>query len=105
MVTFRSFKIGFRLWLCFGLVILLNMIVGMIAVDKLIFMGKQIRDLYDHPYTVTMAAQEIKTDIMNMHRTIEYVVLADDCTRIEPAIAAVDDSEKSIYQRGNCKTP
>jgi len=98
MVTFRSFKIGFRLWLCFGLVILLNMIVGMIAVDKLIFMGKQIRDLYDHPYTVTMAAQEIKTDVMNMHRTIEYVVLADDCTRIEPAIAAVDDSEKSIYQ-------
>ena len=97
-MSLGNLKIGFRLGLCFGLVILLTLFMGLIAVDKLKSTTDLTSKLYRHPYTVTTTAQAIETTIIKMHRSMKDVALAKDRARIDEAVAAVDASEKDVYK-------
>ena len=56
------------------------------------------RTIYNHPLVVSNTALQSNVAITKMHRDMKDVVLFKSTSRIEQAIARVDQQEQSVYQ-------
>ncbi|MFH0789283.1 MAG: methyl-accepting chemotaxis protein [Pseudomonadota bacterium] len=93
-----NLKIGMRLGLAFGLVILLTIVLGMFAINSLKVLSDLTSNLYKHPYAVTTAGQEILIFVTKMHRSMKDIALAKDASEVETAALKVSENEKLVYK-------
>jgi len=96
---FQKLKISTRLFLSFGLMILLIMIVGLFALLQMQTLSELTTKLYQHPFTVSNAVRDVNIHIVKMHRGMKDIVLAKEEAALEAALQAVDLSEKAVYDR------
>ena len=96
-MRFKDFKIGVRLGVGFGLVILLLAAIGYLAVEDIKSLSGLTTKLYKHPYTVSTSAIKIDGDIVRIDGFMKDGALAKDKAGINTAEAEVDKYEKHVY--------
>lgn len=96
---FQKIKISTRLFVSFGLMNLMMIIVGLFAMLQMQTLSEFTTKLYDHPFTVSNAVRDVNIHIVKMHRGMKDVVLAKDEAALEAAIQAIVLSEKAVYDR------
>ncbi|MEW8505057.1 MAG: PAS domain-containing protein, partial [Candidatus Thiodiazotropha sp.] len=71
---------------------------GILNVFTLRSISGETERLYQHPYAVSNAAQEINYHLVAMHRSMKDVALAKDLDQINRASALVEEHEKKAIQ-------
>ncbi len=90
--------IGARLYTAFALILVMICGLGWYATSVVDAVAGLTTKLYDHPYTVTTNLLEANVDIIAMHRSMKDVALSQDAAQLDAAVAAVDKSEKEVYE-------
>ncbi|MBF0496473.1 MAG: MCP four helix bundle domain-containing protein [Deltaproteobacteria bacterium] len=97
-MRFKNLRIGVRLGIGFGLMILMTVIVGYVAITKIDIVANFTTKMYRHPYTVTTAALRVEGNISQIRRAMQDVALAKDKAAIDAAAAAISEFEKMILK-------
>ncbi|MFA7348326.1 MAG: methyl-accepting chemotaxis protein [Desulfurivibrionaceae bacterium] len=97
----RNMKIGRRLLLGFGVVVLFLVAVGVVAILKIGTIQQLHQTFYQHPFTVVHALDSAHVHIMEMQRDMQAMLFVEGRQEREAAIASLDKSEKAAY--GNLK--
>ena len=95
---FKNMRIGLRLGIGFGLVLLIFTAVCFFIINRLDFMSSLTDMMYRHPLTVSNAVLEIEADIARIHRSMKDVVLATDNAEIDERSRLVNQYEEEIYR-------
>ncbi len=93
----RNLKIGVRLGLGFGLVVLMTAIDGFIDINEIENVLDNTGKMYRHPLVVSNAVRDIRANIMAMHRSMKDVALAMNNEQLDLAEAKIDENEKEVY--------
>ena len=91
-----NLKISHRLSLGFGVLISLTVIFGAFSIIKLHSLWQSTANLYDHPFTVSNAVRDIRSNIIAMHREMKDIALAKTTDQIHRSSAKVDVLEKDV---------
>ncbi len=81
----------------FILIIALVILTGIFSVRTVKMISAETERLYKHPFTVSNAAREIKTNMISMHRYMKDVVLAENSKQLETANALVSTYEAKVF--------
>ena len=87
-------KIGTRLGLGFGVVVVLTLIMGFVSLSKMDKLANLTTKMYRHPLAVSNAMRDIRADVIAMHRAMKDVALAKNRDQIEAAAAEIDRYEQ-----------
>jgi len=82
----------------FSFLILAYLVFGLYSLYEIRTLSGLTRAIYNHPLLVSNTALQSNVAITKMHRDMKDVVLFKTTSRIEQAIAAVDQQEQSVYQ-------
>ena len=93
-----NFKIGHRLGIGFGIVILMTAIMGVSALYQLQTLAGLTEQIYLHPFVVSNAVRDIKANINGMHRSMKDVAIADTLKQIDEAALIVSKNEQQVYK-------
>ncbi|MCK5684100.1 PAS domain S-box protein, partial [bacterium] len=94
----KNIKIGKRLGFGFGLMILSTTIIGLFAISQMQKLSNLTEQIYLHPFAVSNAVRDIRTNINGMHRSIKDIALAESIEKIAEATFAVSQCEKKVYK-------
>ena len=81
----------------FVLMITLIVVIGVFSVYMVKSISAETERLYNHPFTVSNAAREIKINMISMHRSMKDVALAQNNVQLDTASAAVEAYEKKVF--------
>ncbi len=93
-----NLRIGSRLYLGFGLVMLLTVAMGVTAILGMLKLANLTSKMYHYPLTVSNAVRDVKTNINAMHRSMKDVALAGDTEEVKKTARIVDDYEKAVFK-------
>ncbi len=93
-----NFKIGLRLGIGFGIVVIIPAIVGIHSIFEMRTLADLTAKMYRYPLTVSNAVRDIRANINAMHRSMKDVALAGNIEQINQAAAVVDEYEKEVYK-------
>ena len=93
---FKNMKIGLRLGLGFGLVVLLMVAIAGIGVTRLGALNSQIDLLVQDRYPKTVLANDIAEQVADIARTSRNMLLMDKQEDVEKQFAEIDSSQKDI---------
>ena len=96
-MKFLNIKIGSRLGLGFGFVLLVTVGFGLFATFGIKQMWQITDSLYQHTLQVSKAVRQIQIDITAMHRSMKDVPLAKNITQVYEARHTVEELEKNVY--------
>ncbi len=89
-------RIGVRLGIGFGIILLLMIINNIISISGLKTTSGATEKLYRHPFTVSTAALRIDADIIRIHRDMRNIALARTPAEIRAAREEIERYEKRI---------
>jgi methyl-accepting chemotaxis protein len=95
---FSNLRIGARLAIGFGLIVVLAIALGLVAETSAERLSDLTAKLYRHPFAVTNALANAKAEIIAIHRSMKDVALAKSPTDIDKAAADVNAREKIAYR-------
>ncbi len=97
-MSLGNIKIGLRLSLSFGFLLVLVLGLGQFVVNEMQTLSSLTGKLYKHPYAVSTAMLRIDGNIVRMHRSMKDVALAKDKQGIDKAEQTVARYEGLIYK-------
>ncbi len=97
-MSFKNLKIGVRLGLGFGVIILLLIGASLYMIQNMQMLSELTTKLHRHPFAVSTAVLRIETGIVKMHRSMKDVALAKENADIETASALVSEYEREAYK-------
>jgi len=89
-------KIGTRLGYGFGIIIVLMILLGTIAIVKMNKIAAVTAKLYDHSLMISNAVGDIRAEIFSMSRSMKDVVLAKTAEQLDTAKDTVSESEQHV---------
>lgn len=89
-------KLSLKLSLNFAVIVVLTIVLGIFAINRLTFLADRTEQLYLHPYQVTVDVTEIQRDVIAVHRSMKDVALAADIAEIEAAYKIAEDYEEQL---------
>ena len=92
----NNMKIHNRLILSFCLIIILTVLIGVFALIEISDVGQTVKNMYDHPFTVSTAVLRIQSNINGMHRSMKDVAIAESSEEREKAISLVNRIERYV---------
>ena len=96
-MIFRSFRIGLRLALGIGLIIVMLLALCMFLMHSMRIIADYTTRLYRHPYTVSTAVLRIQGNITAMHRSMKDAALAGNSAELESAVSKVNAHEADVF--------
>ena len=82
----------------FSIIIILLITLGVTSIIKMIDLADLSQQLYEHPYTVTNATNEIKINLISMQRCMQDIVLSTNKNELDFAIDNIDRRETIVYE-------
>lgn len=79
----KNIKIVTQLKICFGIILLLILVLGSISWRQSSGIEKQTVDMYNHPLTVRRAIGELTSDILHIRLGMKELILAESDQEIE----------------------
>ena len=96
-MIFRGFRIGPRLALGIGLIIVMLLGVCMFLMHSTRIIADFTTRLYRHPYTVSTAVLRIQGNITAMHRSMKDAALAENSAELKSAVRKVNAHEADVF--------
>ena len=93
---FKHMKIGLRLGLGFGVVVLLMMVIAFIGITRLGSLNAEIEDMVKDKYPKTVIANDLLGQINIIARSMRNTLIMDKQEHIAKEIARVQDAHKTI---------
>lgn len=95
---FKNRTICFRLVCGFGIIIILTLILGLVALTRMrILTGLTIK-MHDHPLAVSDAARDIRANIFAMHRTMKDIALSENDDQVNAAMEQVGLNKQAVLK-------
>jgi methyl-accepting chemotaxis protein len=101
MFRLSNISIGFKLAIGFGLMLLMTAALGVMTIQSVETLSAATVNLYDHPYRVTRALLEAKSEALVIQREVRSAILSPDATGFDRAEAAIAKAEESIAEHVN----
>jgi methyl-accepting chemotaxis protein len=95
---FKNMKIGMRLGLGFGLVVLLLAIISFIGITRLAELNTSINDMANDKYPKTVWANKVIDGINTIARSMRNALLTNDPAAAKKELDRIADSRKSIKE-------
>ncbi|MBF0176218.1 MAG: methyl-accepting chemotaxis protein [Magnetococcales bacterium] len=92
-------KIGSRLGVAFGLLVVFMVLQGWWGITQLERVADLVDRMYLHPLTVSNAVRDIQVNIMAMHRSMKDAALAKNEAQVDQALAEMAGHEKMVLDR------
>jgi len=89
-------KIGTRLGYGFGIIIVLMILLGTIAIIKMNKIAAVMAELYEHPLVVSSAVRDIRAEVFDIHGDMKDIVSAETAERLEAKISEATRHEQNI---------
>ena len=96
---FKNMRVGAKLGLAIGLVVMLLIATGLFSLNRIAHVGDLLEKFYRSPFAVTNAVARVDGEVVRMHRSMKDVALSKTPADLDKAVAAVDASEKKAYDR------
>ena len=96
---FANMKIGMRLGLGFGLVLVLLSAIAFTGITRLASINEGLSDIVHDKYPKTVMAGDIKDNINQIARSMRNVLLMDDKEKIKKELETIQESRKIIKER------
>lgn len=90
MIGFKNMKIGIRLGLGFGSILLIMCLLNIFTINRIQTMGKNLDDLYTHSVATRTAALETRANIITVERYMREIALAKDSHTIDTIAKIMD---------------
>jgi methyl-accepting chemotaxis protein len=100
-VFLKNFKIGTRLGISFGIMIVLSVIVSIFSIQEMKSLSSLTTKLFKHPYTVSTAMLRIDNNINMIHIAMKNFRLAENSKnekKMAAALSSVDGFEDAVYK-------
>jgi len=81
-MDFQNYKIGKRLFIGFGSLIAVFVIINILAINKMNTLAELTDNLYEHPYVVTSSVLNIKADLNSIRSNMREIVLSKSVQEI-----------------------
>ncbi len=94
----RNIKIGHRLWGSFGLLLLITLITGIIAIQSLHKLSGIASDIYTHPVAVINTLRNIRNNVFAIRAEVNDIALAETDEELEHSLIKIDNLEKEMLQ-------
>ncbi len=98
MKSIGDYKIGIRLGGSFAVVIMLAVVIGLFAGNKMEALSGLTNKLYKHPYAVSTAMLRIELNVVKIHRSMKDVALSKNETGITAATGKIKKFEQAVYE-------
>jgi methyl-accepting chemotaxis protein len=95
----KNLKVAVRLGLIFGVIVTLFVLMSAYSINKLLDLSSATKQLYDRPFTVSVAVLTADGNIIRMHRAMKDVALATNPQDIDKNVAAIETLEKNVYEQ------
>ncbi len=95
-MNLRNIRIGQRLTLGFGLVIALLLMLAGLAVLRIQSLSGEITDLVQSKYPRTVLANEVKTNLNEISRSMLNTLVMSDDSQVKGELANIDKHDKAI---------
>ncbi len=92
----KNVKIGYRLGLGFGILLLLFCISAYVSIHHMNQLALKTTELYEHPFAVSSAALRIDANLVRIHRATKNVRLAETPSAVKAAAAEIPAYEEQI---------
>ncbi|CAK0773371.1 hypothetical protein CCP3SC15_470005 [Gammaproteobacteria bacterium] len=99
MMGLTRTTIVIRLLIGFSLVLLLTMAMGGFAVRTMVELSSLAGNLYDHPFTVTAAIQDLRVDVLTIERLVVNLVHTTKSTDIDIDVGDIAAAEADAQNR------
>ena len=96
---FKNMKIGMRLGLGFGIVLILLAVIAFIGITRLGSINEGLSDVINDKYPKTVMAGDIKDNINQIARSMRNMLLMDDKAKVQKELETVQESRKIIKER------
>ncbi len=96
---FKNMKIGARLGLGFGLVLILLATIAFIGITRLSAVNEDVSELVNDKYPKTVLANDIKNNFNQISRSMRNTLLMDDKQKIQKEVDTFMESRKIILER------
>ena len=93
----RHLKIGHRLFIAFGLLVIFTVGVGGTALYKLDRLSQLTVMMYRHPLTASNAVRDIQANIIAMHRSMKDIALAKNLEEIGTEARRINQIERDTF--------
>lgn len=94
----NNMKVGVRLGLGFGIIVLLLIAVGAVGYFQMQNLEATTIKLYDYPFTLTNASKSLIMDTLQIRLDMKTLVSANNTPDLEKAIISVDLDEQQAQQ-------
>jgi signal transduction histidine kinase/CheY-like chemotaxis protein/HAMP domain-containing protein len=96
----QDLKIGSRLTLGFGIIMILVIILGIISLSQSNLLWKNTDNLYNHPYQVGRTVRDIRISVLEIHRKMKDLAMDENLSdgQIINAIAFIDSVEMKVSE-------
>jgi len=94
----KNMKIGTRLFMTFGVVVILASVLGFVGINATNTMANLSTDMYEHPLQVSAAVHDIRASVYAMHRSMKDVVLVETTEELTALTGLIDSSEKDMFE-------
>jgi methyl-accepting chemotaxis protein len=92
-------KIGMRLGLGFGLVLVLLSVIAFIGITRLADLNEKIENIINDKYPKTTWANEVRDNVNVIARSMRNMLLSKEPDAVEKELARITDSRKNIKDR------
>ncbi len=89
-MSFSNLKIGLRLGIGFGSLLILVLILSIVALNGMTGLASLTNKLYKHPFTVSTAALRIDRNISQIRLSMRSAILADNATSRQRIYATIN---------------
>jgi len=96
--VFKNMKIGMRLGLGFGLVLILLAVIAFIGVTRLSSINDSLSDMVNDKYPKTVWANNINEGINQIARSMRNTLLLDDKAKVQQELEKIQESRKDIKE-------
>lgn len=89
-------KIGDRLRYGFGIIVVLVLVLGVIAIYEMNAVTGFTEELHEHPLKVSNAVRDIRTEVVEMRRDMKDLLLEENVEQIRATINDIDRREQEV---------
>jgi len=95
---FKNMKIGMRLGLGFGLVLVLLSAIAFIGITRLADLNGKIENIINDKYPMTVDANGIRNKVNLVARAARDILMEKDADKVEKQLGRIMDADKSIKE-------
>lgn len=93
---FKNIKIGKKLQLTFGAIIVIFILTIMVAVTCILMINSKMEDFYHRPYVNSVAQMKINRDIQYIEKQILWSMTTEDLTEVDSRLDEADKYTQEV---------